>query len=87
MKYIIIFSLIFLGGCKCDEPPVPSWSTPKFVTPKRPVLKSDGVGTAGEIARKSGEDVILLEEYAIQLENLLEKIQETPINQNHNNNK
>ena len=74
MKKFILIALLLLAGCNFTPVKEVIWTTPQFEIPKRPLLTSDGKGTAGEIARKNSNDLILMRGYAFDCENLLYSI-------------
>lgn len=87
MRKIIltILLVVSLVGCSSAKPPmppvdVPVWTPPTITMPKRPVLTSTNIGTDGDIARKIEDDLIIITEYAKELENLLIDIQNSHIN-------
>ena len=82
MRYMILISALLLSGCfKTIEyryVDVPVWTQPKVNVPTKPLLICDGQGTDGEVVRKIETDMINLQSYATQLENVVTTLLKNP---------
>jgi len=77
MKAYILILLLLLSGCAttCEDKivKIEVYTPPKVNMPHRPVLVSKG-GTVDDITRSAEQDLIDLEVYATELENIISKV-------------
>jgi hypothetical protein len=81
-KICILISVLFLSACCTTQPPVeiPVFTPPTVTMPTRPILRSNG---EGDVTKNIELDLVDIESYAVQLENIINSI----INPKATNNK
>lgn len=78
MRIIPILFVLLLAGCnhnlvKPECADIPVYQKPTFDMPAKPTMRSSGQKSDGETVRDVELDMFDLKEYALKLENLLQK--------------